>query len=444
MRLYRALLRAYPRSFRAEYGRDMEAIFRARRRDASGLGLVTLWCEVMADVAVNATRVHLDQLSLDLRDATRALSHARGFTFTAILVAALGVGATSTAFSVADHVLVRPLPFPDPHRLVMAWQDQSARGYSRMELSVGNYVDWKSRATSFEGFAAFTSTPVNLIGQGSPERLDAAVVTPDTFSILGVPALLGRSLVASDAAEQGEPAVVLSDSLWRSKFAAGDVLGRTVNLDGMPHVVVGVMPSAFQFPTRDIDVWIPFRLVPDDDRANTYLRTVGRLRPGVTLDQARSELRVIAAQLEREHPDANRATSATLHLLRDQVAIASAPPTTTPDAASVRPRPTTIRTISPGRAPRAMRMPMSRVRLATANESSPCTPTAASTNATIAKPATTRSCARRPDVSSATIALNSRTSDTGCSGSTLAMTLRTAGTSVSGGTLARTTRSFGA
>ena len=319
MRAYRALLRAYPRSFREEYGNEMEAIFRIRRRGRTGAALVLLWCEAIFDVFTNAVRVHLDQFGHDLRYSTRALMRARGFALTAVTVAALGTGATTTTFSVADHVLVRPLPFPESHRLVMAWQDQSARGYSRMELSIGNYMDWKARATAFEGFGAFTATPVNLVGHGTPERLDAVFVTPDVFAVLRTPAGQGRTLVATDAAQEGTTAVVVSDSLWRTKFGGADVVGRHINLDGMQHVVVGVMPASFQFPTRDIDVWLPYRLLPDEDRSNTFLRTVARLKPDVSLEEARSELRLIAAQLEREYPDANRETSATVHLLRDQV-----------------------------------------------------------------------------------------------------------------------------
>jgi putative ABC transport system permease protein len=319
MRLYRTLLRVYPRAFRSEYGREMEEIFRTRRLEASGLGVVTLWIEALADVVTNAIRVHLDHLRVDLVAAFRALHHARGFAVTAILVAALGTGAALTTFSVADHVLVRPLPFPQSDHLVMAWQDQSARGYSRMELSVGNYMDWKARSRSFDGFAAFTSNPVNLVGHGSPERLDATFVTPDVFATLGVQAAAGRSLVAADGNPQDTTAVVLSDSVWRTKFGGEQIVGREINLDGMRHVVVGIMPPHFQFPTRETDLWLPFLLRPDDDRSNVYLRTVARLRPGVTLDQARGELRVIAAQLEQEYPDANAQTSATVHLLRDQV-----------------------------------------------------------------------------------------------------------------------------
>jgi putative ABC transport system permease protein len=320
MRLYRALLHVYPRSFRQEYGAEMEGIFRARRHQSRGLAIVMLWAEAVTDSVINGTRVHWDQLIQDLRYSFRSLSHARGFACTAVIVAALGTGATTTTFSVADHVLVRPLPFPDSDRLVMLWQNQQARGYSRIELSIGNYQDLKARNRSLSGLAAFTSTPVNLVGHGNPERLDATFVTPDLFGVLGVHAAHGRALMATDGEPGAADIVVLSDTLWRSMFGADTgVLGRTLVLDGTPHVVVGVMPRGFEFPTRDTDLWLAFRLLPDEDRANLFLRAVGRLGPGVTIEQARSDLGAIAGQLAREHPVANAETGATVHLLRDQV-----------------------------------------------------------------------------------------------------------------------------
>jgi predicted permease len=320
MRLYRALLHIYPRSFRREYAAEMESIFRARRRQSRGIAVLALWAEAVADAVINGLRVHWDQLWLDLRYSFRSLAHARGFAFTAVVVAALGTGATTTTFSVADHVLVRPLPFPDSDRLVMLWQNQQSRGYPRIELSVGNFLDLETRNRSLSGLAAYTSTPVNLVGQGNPERLDGTFVTPDLFTVLGVQASQGRALMATDGDQGAADVAVLSEVVWRSTFGADPaILGRTIALDGKPHVVVGVMPRGFEFPTRETDLWLPFRLTPDEDRTNLYLRAVGRLGPGVTLEQARDDLATIAAQLEREHPVANAETGATVHLLRDQV-----------------------------------------------------------------------------------------------------------------------------
>jgi putative ABC transport system permease protein len=163
MRAYRALLRLFPTSFRLEYAGEMCAIFAQRRRDASGpLGMVFLWLQALGDVAMNALRAHLDLLRQDLRYTRRTLSRAPGFALTAVVVAALGVGATTATFSITDHVLVRPLPFADPARLVMLWQGDE-QGY-RNEVSPLNYLDWKSMSGSFDGMAAYTNATVNLVG----------------------------------------------------------------------------------------------------------------------------------------------------------------------------------------------------------------------------------------------------------------------------------------
>ena len=166
---------------------------------------------------------------------------------TTLAVTALGVGATTAVFSVADHVLVRPLPFPESDRLVRLWQDQSKRGYSRIEISPGNFRDWKQGTTAFSGMAAFTGASMNLTGPGQPERLEGVLATGDFFQTLGVHAVLGRR--SCPPTPNGARPLVLSHALWQRIFGADpDVLGRTVILDQTPHVVVGVMPATFTSP----------------------------------------------------------------------------------------------------------------------------------------------------------------------------------------------------
>src|SRR3989304_6005737 len=161
MRAYRALLRLYPASFRAEYGDELCAIFRERRRDATGpLALAALW-----------------------------LGAARGFTLTAILIVGLGIGANPAAFSVTDFVLIRPLPFPEPDRLVKLWQ--RVPGYSRMELSPPNYADWKRLSTSFERMGAYNTMSVNFVGRGEPERVSGVLASADLLPTLGVQPAIG-------------------------------------------------------------------------------------------------------------------------------------------------------------------------------------------------------------------------------------------------------------
>ncbi|MEO8679425.1 MAG: ABC transporter permease, partial [Vicinamibacterales bacterium] len=319
MKLYRALLRLYPASFRAEYGDEMCAVF---ARDLKARGAAA-WLAAIADTAVNATRVHLDITRQDLRYAIRSLGRTPGFTFTTIVVAALGIGATTAAFSIADHVLLRPLPFPRSDRLVKLWENQSSRGYSRMELSPPNYLDWQRMSTSFDGMSAYTGLSANLVGVGDPERLDGTITTGGFFRVLGRPAAIGRVLTEADARDQAQRAVVISDALWRVRFGADpNVLGRTVMLNDESHVIVGVMPPDFFFPGRESMFWRPIYLSEqngDVDRNNNYLRVVARLKDGVSFEQARSEMAVIADRLEREYPRENAETGATVVRLRDEL-----------------------------------------------------------------------------------------------------------------------------
>lgn len=167
MRLFRALLHLYPAPFRAEYGEEMCAIFAQRQRDARGpLAVLLLWVEAFVDGLFNAVQVHADILRQDIGYAARTLRRSPGFALIAIVVAALGIGATTAAFSLADHVLIRRLPFADAQRLVMVWENQSPGGYSETEPSPANYRDWKRMSTTFETMAAYRGLSVNLVGKG--------------------------------------------------------------------------------------------------------------------------------------------------------------------------------------------------------------------------------------------------------------------------------------
>lgn len=320
MGLYSLLLRLYPASFRNEYGGEMRNVFARRRRDASVLELPALWIGVLLEVLGNAAAVHADFLRQDLRYTARALRRTPGFAVTAVLVVALEVGANTAAFSLADQVLLRPLPFPQSERLVKLWQ--TVPGYSRMELSPANYRDWKNMSRSFQGLGAYNSNAVNLVGQGEPERVDIAAVDSDVLPVLRVQPLLGRAFAPADDREGAAGTVLLSYGLWQRHFG-GDpaILGRQLLLNNERFTVIGVMPRSFCFPDRDAQLWTPLRLAADSyvDRNDNYLHAVGRLRPGVTLAQASSEMNVVASQLERQYPKENEHSGATVYLLRDDV-----------------------------------------------------------------------------------------------------------------------------
>jgi putative ABC transport system permease protein len=320
MRLYRLLLHLYPASFRNEYAGEMCGVMERRLRDTSPIGLPALWIGVFFEVLFNAIAVHVDVLRQDLRYTARSLRHTPGFALTAVLVVALGIGANTAAFSLADQALLRPLPFPDSGRLVRLWQAGS--GYSKMELSPANYRDWKAMSHSYSAMGLYTTSALNLVGQGEPERLNVAMVDRYLLPVLGVQPLLGRVFSAVEDRDGAAGTVLLSYSLWQRRFGGDrDILGRQLLLDDERYTVIGVLPRTFYFPNRDIELWTAFRLKAAnyEDRNDNWVYPIGRLRAGVTLAQAKSEMAVITAQLERQYPKENQDTRANIYFLQDDV-----------------------------------------------------------------------------------------------------------------------------
>jgi predicted permease len=272
---------------------------------------------------MHAPSAQWDILKQDLRASARTLVRARGFALTAILVTALGVGANTAAFSVADFVLLRPLPFPQPDALVRLCEGpRTGGGWGCMnELSPANYRDFTRMSASFDSLGAFTGDSVNLVGGGEPRRLAITRVTPEVLTLLGVPPAIGRVFHSSGSDDIG--AAVIGYGLWQSQFGGNaDVIGQKINLNGAPYTIVGVMPPTFYFPTRDVQMWTLLTLQGDDfaNRTNTYLYGVGRLKPGVTFEQARSELTMLAERLARDYPDTNEETGVSVFRMRDNMA----------------------------------------------------------------------------------------------------------------------------
>jgi predicted permease len=324
MHFYRALLHLFPRSFRAEYGAEMVKDFAHEWARAAAAGRVALLARAVADVTANAMRVHADILRQDLRYSIRSLRRTPGFTITAVLVAAIGIGATTATFSLADHVLIRALPFPEPNELIKIWEEQTAKGYPRMEPSPPNFQDWRRQQRVFEYLEAYTLSGASMIGRGEARRVSGAAVTPGMLQMLGRQAALGRILTESDAAAaDAEQPIVISDRLWRSVFGASpDVLRQALTLDDGTYVIVGVMPADYFFPTRTTDMWRILQFRPNtgaDDRGNHMLEVLARLKDGVSHDMAQSEMKAIAAELARTYPKYLEGTSVTLAPLRDQV-----------------------------------------------------------------------------------------------------------------------------
>jgi putative ABC transport system permease protein len=324
IRLYRALLHLYPASFRIEYGDEMCHVFAQQCAGAGPVTTAGLLLGAVADVVPQALAVHWTMLLQDLRYTARTLRRSRGFALTAVLVTALGVGANTAAFSVADFVLLRPLPFPDSHTLVQLCEGpRTGGGWGCMnEMSPANYRDFKAMTSSFRSMGAFYRNAVNLVGGGDPLRLPMVAVTADLLPLLGVPPVLGRMFDSAGGGEPDARSVVLSHGLWQSQFGGDpDVLGRTVNLDGAPYEVIGVMPPTFHFPSRDVQLWTGLVLREEDfaDRTNNYLVAVGRLEDAVTVEQARADLAVVAARLAREYPETNAETGTSFWRMRDNM-----------------------------------------------------------------------------------------------------------------------------
>ena len=310
MSLYRALLHLYPAFFRCEYGDELARTFAERRRRAGGpLGRLAVWLHELLDLPRSAALVHLDVLRQDLRFTARALARSPGFAATAVIVAALGIGANTAVFSVTDQVLLRPLPFPAPDRLVQLWEVED--GSCCNEVSPPNYRDWKARSRSFAALSAWHSREANRVGAGEPVRLRGAGVGADLLPLVGVRPALGRLLARADEQAGAPGTLLISHGAWQRVFAGNPaVLGRAVRLDDEAFTVVGVLPAGFAFPSRQVEFWAPIRMTEDDlsDRDNNYFKVVGRLAPDVSLAAAQAELAAIGAAMEREFPATNDRT----------------------------------------------------------------------------------------------------------------------------------------
>jgi putative ABC transport system permease protein len=266
----------------------------------------------------------IEALLSDVRYALRQLIRSPGFTMTAILLITIGIGANAAIFTLVDFVLVRPLPFPEPERLVKVWEKHP--GYPMMELSPANYSDLKAANTSFAALAAYSGNSMNLVGRGEPQRIDGAQVTGNLFSTLGRPALIGRYFSEDDDKAGAPGKVVLSYALWQTEFAGdGNVLGKSIFLDNGPYTVIGIMPPDFLFPSRETQFWTTFKFQEGDyqDRDNNYLAGIGRLKPRVSLAKARSELMLIAARLQRQYPKENQGVDVSVIALRDELSTQS-------------------------------------------------------------------------------------------------------------------------
>jgi putative ABC transport system permease protein len=256
-----------------------------------------------------------DEVWQDLRYGARMLRTQPGFTLIAVITLALGIGANTAIFSVVNAVLLRPLPCEDPDRLV-AFSQQGRPEY----CSLPDFADWREQSRSFERMAAFTDRAFNLTGVGEAERLPGQTITSDLFPALSIPLAFGRSFLPEEDRPGVSGVVILSYGLWQRRFGSNpDVVGHSVMIDGRDHTVVGIAaPNLWVF--GHVDLWVPLAMDPGQaGRRDNFLFVVGRMKPGVSLDQARAEMNAISARLEQQHPQTNSGYRAELVPLRDVV-----------------------------------------------------------------------------------------------------------------------------
>ena len=336
LRAHALALRLLPADFRRQHAAEIAATTRetvvdvraargasaARRR--AGRELLDV-CAVAARLrgrALVAPRSHrftppppagdpsMTGLLHDLRHAARALLRRPGYALAAIGTLALGVGAATAVGSVVHTVVVRALPFPDADRLVMVWRTAPAFGFDRAPTSVPDYLDWQRDARSFTDLAVYTTGATGTLLAGpEPQRISGASVSANLFRTLGVRAAVGRTIVDVDAAPGAEPAIVLSDALWRRTFGADPgIVGQVVDLGEQRARVVGVMPRAFSFPSPRTEFWTALTLDPaQSGRDLNFLTVVGRLRDGVTVDAAQAEVAAINARILASGPPGGNA-----------------------------------------------------------------------------------------------------------------------------------------
>jgi putative ABC transport system permease protein len=250
----------------------------------------------------------MSTLLKDVRFALRMLWKQPGFTAVAVAAIALGVGANTTIFSVVDSLLLRPFSFAEPDRVFMLWERNQQSGYNRGSVAPANFLDLRALSATLEDVSAFRDASFNMSEGEQPERVEGSVATASLFRVVGGRAALGRLFTAEEEQPGRERVVVISHALWQRRFG-GDpgIVNRQITLDGQPHTVVGVMRDKFNFPPNSGDIWKPmaFDAETAGERGNRYLRVLGRLKDGATVEQAEAELQTIGRRLEAQYPETN-------------------------------------------------------------------------------------------------------------------------------------------
>ncbi len=248
----------------------------------------------------------MDNFFQDLRYSFRMMAKKPAFTFIVVIALAIGIGATTAIFSVVNAVILRPLPYKNPDRLVMVWMNNTRMGIDQDWHSYPNYADYRDQNQTFETIAAFNNRSFTLTDEGEPLRVFGSWSTANLFDVLGVQPAYGRAFTLEEEEPGKDAVVVLSDGLWKRRFGSDpQIVGQQINLSGRNRTVVGVMPAGFSFPEKDTEAWVPIALSPERKAARSFFsfKAIGLLKQNVSLDQARADMAAIAAHTAEQFPD---------------------------------------------------------------------------------------------------------------------------------------------
>jgi putative ABC transport system permease protein len=287
------------------------------------LSAAIVWIETQVDSRMfrGPSLKGKEMLLRDIHYALRLLWKRPGFTLVAIVTLALGIGANTAIFSVVNSVLLAPLPYEEPDRLVVLWERQIISNENQQPLALPNFEDWKEQNQVFEQLAITRIVTFNLTQAGETERVTGARVSSNLYSLLRVKPILGRTFLEAEGKPGAEPVALISYGLWQRRFGSDPrMVGSALQVDGIPYTVIGVLPRGVSYPAADTDLVTPFiPLKREIQRANHFVRGLGRLRPGVSLEQARAGMDTIAARLEQQYPDTNTGWRVQLVPLHEQL-----------------------------------------------------------------------------------------------------------------------------
>ena len=320
-RLYRGLLILYPAEFREEYGHELALAFAdGRCEERSAAGLLRYWLHAVRGIFREAPREHCHMILQDLRYAVRVMRKEPGVTAAAIAIMAMGIGSTTLVFSLANGLLLRPLPYAAPDQIVAVDEYSPHDPREKDDISFPDYADIRARTRLLQNIGVYGGGAVSIVGQGAAERLPAGEMSDGVWGVLGVAPVLGRVFTRAEDRAGGPHVVVIGEGLWQRRYGRDpSVIGKVLDTGNARYTIIGIMPAGFHFPDL-AELWFPLRLDPAKVARTDYgLQAVARLKPGVTVLEASAELRALLAQIHRENPAANNGWGIRARPLREQL-----------------------------------------------------------------------------------------------------------------------------